>query len=198
MILPKFDQPVRVDPGFICRAAHIERWSTVRTRRSQNIAEHQWAVAMLAMLICRRLNLPDSNACAVVQLAMVHDLDEVITGDIQSPTKNWLRTIPGVREELEALARRIDLLAEAEQDTNKFEREIVKCADLLEQIEFVRQEGQGRRATAAYRWLSARLDETLARIEAGYRYGEDLARTVQAMREEMAAKHEEEVNDRIP
>lgn len=68
----------------ILRASSVKRWHIVNTLRTQTLAEHTFNVTMMARDVCRRLNIADMPA---IKIALEHDLDEVIFGDIPSPGK---------------------------------------------------------------------------------------------------------------
>lgn len=73
------------------RAAHVDRWHIVNTARRQSLAEHSYNVAMIAMDLCNRLGKEEWRERVAV-MALHHDLEEVVTGDIPSsakPPKMW-------------------------------------------------------------------------------------------------------------
>jgi len=49
--------------------------------RCESVAEHSFAVALLALLVAEE-RFPDLDAARVVKLALIHDLAEVFAGDI--------------------------------------------------------------------------------------------------------------------
>lgn len=61
-------------------AGMIERFHTCRTTRRQTVGEHSWGVAMVLMHICD----PSVN---LLKAAMLHDVPELVTGDIPAPAK---------------------------------------------------------------------------------------------------------------
>lgn len=79
----------------------VTRWHLVDTLKTQSVAEHSYNVMVIARAIYDSLPVtmasePHSNGVPikmadVLYLAMNHDLDEVMTGDIPSPTKRYLR-----------------------------------------------------------------------------------------------------------
>lgn len=69
--------------GSINRMSHVYRYSSLPTCRRENVAEHSWYVAFYAYLIARDLM---QQGCPVdtwklLSRALVHDLDESMTGD---------------------------------------------------------------------------------------------------------------------
>lgn len=62
----------------------ISRWSQVHCNRNESVLEHTAFVAMYAL----RLGIKhEANLNKLLPNALVHDMDEVTTGDIPNPTK---------------------------------------------------------------------------------------------------------------
>ncbi len=53
-------------------------WLRVGIRQPESVADHSWGVAFLAVSLCP----PDLDRVRVLELAILHDLPEVIVGDI--------------------------------------------------------------------------------------------------------------------
>lgn len=53
--------------------------------RHESTAEHSWRLALLAMLVSRKL--PDIDALKLLKMCLIHDLGEVINGDIPAPVQ---------------------------------------------------------------------------------------------------------------
>ncbi|HZT06313.1 MAG TPA: YfbR-like 5'-deoxynucleotidase [Chloroflexota bacterium] len=71
-------------------AAHIKRYHTTPTFTQESVAEHSHFVAMITRIICHALEQagrPVDTLCAV-DLAMIHDYEEAISGDIISTFKH--------------------------------------------------------------------------------------------------------------
>ena len=68
----------------IIRAGHVKRWHLVPMSVTQTIAEHQYNVAMLCMLIHPQ---PDFDTNIAARWALIHDLPEVVTGDVPTHVK---------------------------------------------------------------------------------------------------------------
>jgi len=67
------------------RLKFVPRWCIIPTINKQNVAEHSFHVAWLYVWVCARLGLPVSAHNLIV--ALVHDADEAVTGDLPTPTK---------------------------------------------------------------------------------------------------------------
>tara|TARA_R100001594_G_scaffold33685_6_gene62462 strand:+ start:6053 stop:6604 length:552 start_codon:yes stop_codon:yes gene_type:complete len=67
--------------------SHVPRWAIIRTIREQNVAEHSYFVAVYAKEIAEFVNLDQSEYPMLVWVALMHDIDEMVTGDIPTPSK---------------------------------------------------------------------------------------------------------------
>jgi 5'-deoxynucleotidase YfbR-like HD superfamily hydrolase len=72
----------------ILRASGGTRWHIVRTVRPQSLAEHTFDVTMIARAIAKIAGYEDYE---ITKAALLHDLDEIVTGDIPTPTKEKAR-----------------------------------------------------------------------------------------------------------
>ncbi len=72
----------------ILRASGVTRWHIVRTVRPQSLAEHTFDVVMIARAIAKNAGIDDYE---IIKAALLHDLDEIVTGDIPTPTKERAR-----------------------------------------------------------------------------------------------------------
>ena len=72
----------------ILRASGVTRWHIVRTVRPQSLAEHTFDVVMIARAIAKIAGVDDYE---ITKAALLHDLDEIVTGDIPTPTKDRAR-----------------------------------------------------------------------------------------------------------
>ncbi len=80
---------VQLFPPELRTASIVPRWSIVFTLRQDNVAQHSYFVTFYALSIAKLLDWTDSRLLlALTYKAMVHDLDETITGDLVSPVKS--------------------------------------------------------------------------------------------------------------
>lgn len=107
----------------LLRVSGVKRWHIVRTSRDQSLADHTFDVIVLARAIAKELNMDDVE---IMKAAFLHDLDEVVTGDIPSPMKRRARE-QGV--ELNNIYR-----AHTGRELTDREAAVVKCADLMADI----------------------------------------------------------------
>lgn len=66
--------------------SHVPRWAIVRTIQRQSVAEHSYYVAIYADQIAELIEWQGSRR-NLMRLAMFHDMDEILSGDIASPAK---------------------------------------------------------------------------------------------------------------
>jgi 5'-deoxynucleotidase len=91
--------------AYLARMKFIHRWGLMRNTRAENIQEHSLQVAMvahaLALLHNERVARVAIDPERTALLAVFHDVDEVITGDLPTPVKYFN---PQVREAVGELA----------------------------------------------------------------------------------------------
>lgn len=76
--------------AFLSRMKYITRWGLMRNTFPENIQEHSLNVAMIAhalAVIKNKLYGGNLNEGKVAVLAMYHDCNEIITGDMPTPIK---------------------------------------------------------------------------------------------------------------
>lgn len=115
------------------RMAQVKRYPICHTHRDQSVAEHSFGVMLITMELCSHVNDLRLIDCALAY-AMTHDQDEVFTGDIPSPFKRELRSkCPAVIEHLDPPV-----------NVSPVVKGIVKLADYLEAIHYLREYGGSR------------------------------------------------------
>ena len=76
------------------RVSNITRFSLFRVQNKQTVADHSFHVAILAMLIAEDVDrhykkeMISINKDLVIKLALFHDIEESVIGDIQYHFKN--------------------------------------------------------------------------------------------------------------
>ena len=95
--------------AFFSKLRWISRWSLKRNSVPENVMEHTASVAaiahMLAVIRVQRFG-GTINPDRVATVALFHDLNEVVTGDMPSPVKYHSPGITRAYKEIEALAQR--------------------------------------------------------------------------------------------
>ena len=100
-------------PGYpffamLSRMKYINRWGLMRNTRSENIQEHSQQVAVIAHALALTRNRYfggslDAERAAV--LALFHDCDEIMTGDLPTPVKYFNESILSAYREVEYAAK---------------------------------------------------------------------------------------------
>ncbi len=141
------------------RASHIGRWGIVQTATPQNIAEHQWRVWMMVRTLGREIGLSPVDQKNAEDLALLHDLPEIRTGDAPTPHKS-----PELKKVLKEVEREICPEAiEAEDRCSKEAKELVKFCDTAEAILFLEVNGLGHHAKEVKTLLTFQMIERLDR-----------------------------------
>jgi len=120
----------------LLRAGGVDRWHIVRTTQRQSLAEHTFNVVMIARAICKEAHIPDEK---VIKAALEHDLDEIVYGDIPTPTKSKLKHKVNINDLIDNTKH---------NDLSDTEKNIVKIADMLEACWFIHEFKTGRHAEA--------------------------------------------------
>src|SRR5215204_795916 len=77
--------------AYLYRLRFIQRWILMRSAVPENVAEHSFQVALLTHALCtiaREVFHKEVDAGQAVILALFHDAEEVLTGDLPSPVKH--------------------------------------------------------------------------------------------------------------
>ncbi len=90
--------------AMMSRMKYIERWALMRNSESENISEHSLEVSMLAHCLAvlgnRRLGR-NYNAERVAVIALYHDSNEIITGDMPTPIKYYNQQMQSIFHSIE-------------------------------------------------------------------------------------------------
>lgn len=124
----------------VMRFGSVKRWHMVDTIRIQTLAEHSANVALLTYAIAS--TAPETYFGSPAEAAMIgllHDLPEVFTGDMPSPTKKYLKGLKETEVHL--------LPALFHRDTRPEVTAMVKMCDIAEGIRFLQMHGPPGRIT---------------------------------------------------
>lgn len=120
----------------------VPRWAIVKTLREQNLADHQWHVAMIAWRMsvdCKLTDIPGFDMANLLLSAMTHDLEETVSSDIPSPANKFLKKeCPAWKPWLQERTR--EFFPWYKEDPTVLTKDIVAIADLLEAILFLGDE----------------------------------------------------------
>ena len=86
---------------FLHGMSNVRRWSHAYCHKEEFILEHTAVVAIIALKIGKDLG---ADMGSLLTKALVHDMEEVITGDVPTPTKYSNATITKEFRKLERLA----------------------------------------------------------------------------------------------
>ena len=144
----------------ITRFASVKRWHMIDTTKTQSVAEHSANVALLARYIAATApGVYFGNPASVAGYALVHDLEEVFTGDIPTLTK---RMLSGVRELEVQVMPRVFLTDHAGPESVA---PLVKLCDLADAIRFIRIYGIGAEAAWARQGLEQQMGDLFRAAE---------------------------------
>lgn len=153
-------QPNEMPNGllFALRLTEVSRWGIVATSRQQSVGEHSYRVTMIAQALYDYVfPIPhNSNDRALLtSFAMVHDIMEVLSGDLDSVFKlavksrypdvfaNTVNEMALQRMDAGPLAKTVDSLERSVKGT--FIEVLVKIADFLEALIYLDQYGTNAR-----------------------------------------------------
>lgn len=131
--------------AFLSRMRHIYRWSLMRNVASENIQEHSLQAAMIAhalAIIRNKYYNGSTDPEKVALLAIFHDANETITGDLPTPIKYYNPEISRAYKSIEAVSKEklLSLLPEDLKeeyrkvlfyDDESEEGKIIKAADRI-------------------------------------------------------------------
>jgi len=141
------------------RASHIKRWGIVQTAVPQSVAEHQYRVFLMVRMLGREIGFSPEDQKHAEDLALLHDLPEIRTGDAPTPHKS-----PEVKRILKEVEREVFPEAiEAEEACSKEARELVKFCDTAESILFLEVNGLGQHSKEVKNLLTFQMVERLDR-----------------------------------
>lgn len=134
------------------RAAFVSRWHIVKTTHRQSVAEHSFAVAMIALFMweqcCAYTASPRFAAGRhlILDKALHHDLLEVLTGDVPSPYKRWHDRMFGRKpsEPAHLLLKDTQEAQHADDGMDKLLDAIVVAADRIEAYAFIKNNACSR------------------------------------------------------
>lgn len=155
------------------RLCHVKRWHIVQTHRTQTVAEHSYAVAVIAGSLAAATKwrglLHDSGKLKLLQWALAHDVMEARTGDMPTPFKRALEAVGGA-----GIVEKAEDHIDREEGGNYRAIEgteveaIVKLADQIEAIFFLQDNGYGQHALEVLDGLRKILAEMVEKYAAQY------------------------------
>jgi 5'-deoxynucleotidase len=95
--------------AYLSRMRFVRRWGLMRNTHDENLLEHSLQVAMVAhalAVVRNRLFGGAVNPERAATLALFHDAEEVITGDVVAPIKHFSPRIRRAHREVGEVAKR--------------------------------------------------------------------------------------------
>lgn len=132
--------------GLVVRLSNINRWSLNRLNCPENLAEHSFYVAIIAhqlALLENKFHGGHYDLYQVVMGAIFHDIEEVVVGDLPTPTKYSSIKMKEAYDSIADEARKnvVNLApyfckseindAINAEDISEYNRKIIKAADKL-------------------------------------------------------------------
>lgn len=119
------------------RLAQVKRYPINHTNRDQSVAEHTFGVVLIAIDILAALPEAKMKELSgdLIMYALFHDMNEIYTGDIPSGFKRRLKA------EYSDIGEKLDGMYVIQNEEVKG---IVKLADYLESIYFLKEFGASR------------------------------------------------------
>jgi 5'-deoxynucleotidase YfbR-like HD superfamily hydrolase len=121
--------------------AHVPRWVILRRTRQQFLAEHSYFVTIYANHVARLIKW-EGDFYELMSYALVHDLNETITGDIPGPIKRVAfdkALAENAMEEVMLEKFGADVVADI-MFVSEDVKAIVSVADSIEEICFLMEE----------------------------------------------------------
>ena len=91
----------------VFRLRYIQRWPLMRNAVPEDTAQHTYHVAVLTHALCtigREVFGRDVDTGQAVIMALFHDVEEVLTGDIAAPIKHHDESVLDALRQIERLA----------------------------------------------------------------------------------------------
>lgn len=76
----------------LTRLCYVPRWVIVPMLRHQSVAEHSYRVTLIVMTLVESKKWSAGSIGALIREALIHDAEEIYTGDIPSSAKDAVKT----------------------------------------------------------------------------------------------------------
>ena len=108
----------------------VTRFHTMRTLHRQTVAEHAWGVAAVLLW----LHAPHLPSAALLRAALLHDLPEVVTGDVPAPAKWDNAALSAALDMAEQAFHEAHGTADVMSALTLEEHDLLKFADMAELV----------------------------------------------------------------
>lgn len=145
--------PTQIGLQDLLRAAHVKRWHIVATAQQQTLAEHNYAVATLALSLYNDVapSVRAEDMLLLVLASMYHDASEIRTGDIPTPGKRLIRYFAGedIFNKIEDHINKavpFSIAPNKQVEPESIIKDAITMADHIEAAVWIRENGVGKRA----------------------------------------------------
>lgn len=121
----------------VMKLQSIKRWGIIDMIRDQTVAEHSYNVTMICLMIINRIPMSSRHNNLkenIIDWALVHDLPEIVTGDIPTPFKKLVLSCVDQYENQMFMG-----FSSIKKSLSPLEKSITKIADLIDAIFFARK-----------------------------------------------------------
>jgi 5'-deoxynucleotidase YfbR-like HD superfamily hydrolase len=141
--------------------SYVPRWGILRSIRKQSVAEHSYYVALYADQLATLIQW-EGDTAALLQYALLHDIDETITGDIPGPVKRAAFDKTKMWDKIrDTMARRFGAINVFRLNNPLPEiKAIVAVADSIDEISYLIEE-----TILGNKWVKVVLSEAIRRFE---------------------------------
>lgn len=140
----------------VMRLSSIERWGVVEMSKVQSVAEHSYNVSVISIALAEAIDVTPAEMASIAHWALVHDLPEVVTGDIPSNVKQQEKDIFALLE-----ARLFPSITVLKKEMDENILKIVKVADYVDAIQFAQKFCVDQRKGAIIAEIVCRMDEVI-------------------------------------
>jgi len=124
------------------RLSHIKRFGIVKTADTQSVAEHSWRVGLLFIRWAPLVNLTEQEIADGLMYVMLHDIHEVRSGDMPTPTKS-----PELKALLDSYEDQIaPEVAGLKAKLTPTAAALIKACDIAEAVLYLKVSGLGKHA----------------------------------------------------
>lgn len=135
--------------------SHVPRWSIVPRYREQSVGDHTFRVLVIATELAVRLGWTLSQGAMLTILH--HDADESRSGDIPASLKDKYTLVETAAGDYEMCP----WLRGWEVELSATECSLIKIADQIEALTWIRRWGVGPHADRAYLYVKGKIDSLL-------------------------------------
>ena len=110
------------------KLSYVQRWGIVPVIRKQSVAEHSFGVAAISVWLAG-MSRQACDRAEVLEYALLHDINEAITGDVPSTFKRYIKdAIVGFESKI------------PDAEVCELTKVVVKLADYLEALAYINEE----------------------------------------------------------